>query len=1246
MGATAKGGESRVCAWCGQTFTGSARPGPKPRYCCQSHRQRAYEARRRARDTASRVGAKPAHVGRHDVAIRVLGPVEVVGSDGDRVALGPGPATVLAALAIRPNAVVPAETLFDELWPGVPDHVARRRLHTAIWKLRSVLSSAGPDGAAHVQWSAPGYVLDVSEDQLDWMRFRRLRLAGEGALVRGSPGLAKSYLSAALGLWNGTEPLSGIDVAVGHLGFIATRRAGRERAARSLIDAEFQLGEYALLTAELEPYIAGDPLDESAVSQLAVCYQRLGKTAQALATCGRYIEAAEQAGVVPSARVTDLQGAILRRDRIDCTSPGRGSSGTERGGTGDAPGNRAFLSAAWEPFDPSPVGPVPAELHLRVEERGGRVHDATERSIEASFSEIRPALRAAVELQEALSPEPRVSAGVHVLVETGPQGEEATEAFEGPPRVRAHLLAAAAREGQILVSGAAESFLRDHLCEDAGLRPLGAHRLNTLTPPAAVFQLTAPSVRASEAAPRWFDQDPVRNLPGEPFRLVDREREVAEVTRRLAEARWVTLTGAPGSGKTRLAAHVATGLSHQYRDGAWFIGLQPVSHGDLIAATIADALQLPRRGPPLDTLLWHLRERHVLLLVDNCEHLRSDCRELVDQLLPACPWVTVLATSREALGSNLEQVVPVPPLQPPPPAPLEDLLTNPSVQLFYDRVDTDPPGTDAIRDEQAVARICRAVEGLPLALVLAAARADQLGTAVLADRLEDALGGGRGLEVLSEADADTAATHATLTGTMEWSYGLLDEREQFLFDSLSVFRGQFTVEDAAAVCGPSSRGELLTSLERLVRASMVTTEDVGRGASRFRLLQPVRDFASAKLARHPDRAAVLGRRHAAHFLFLAEEAEPRVRGAQDRSTLDRLRAALPDLYAGIRWGISGGEPLTAIRLAGALWVFWLVQGRITEGRQTLASVLATDETPSPARIRAMLAYSCLSWFGGDLDAARKSCREILTDAAAIGDEWGWAWAANGFVALGMFDADDESIPLRGEEALPLFRRLGNTWDTALALQTLGGATWHRGQYQRAEKAYGEAVELLRSLGHPTLMQSLSGHGLMLALLGNLDAGAAELEQSIVYAYEEGDLAALALALCIRGAIARYGGHHDHARHCYRNSVRTAREAGEAWSMQWALDGLASMDDVGSQAPSDRVAASVELLAATEAMSRATGIVLAPREREAHARDVECARARLEQPTFDGAFARGQRLGPDDAIDLALRLDEPPREPLE
>jgi predicted ATPase len=590
-------------------------------------------------------------------------------------------------------------------------------------------------------------------------------------------------------------------------------------------------------------------------------------------------------------------------------------------------------------------------------------------------------------------------------------------------------------------------------------------------------------------------------------------------------------------------------------------------------------------------------------------------------------------------------VVQVSPLEPPPLGRPEAVAENAAVQLFCDRLDSNRVRSSVRRSDppenvEPVARICRAVEGVPLALVLAAARANELGTITLADVLERTLGEGKGLTILSGA-GHIDSTPETLDETMEWSYRLLDDGQRDLFDRLSVFRAGFGLEDAVVVCGgPNlSQEDVVAGLERLVRASLVNADNANEGLGRFRLLQPVRDFASSKLVARHGRAAAVRRRHAHHFLTLAQAAEPHLRGPQDRATLDRLDASLPDLYAAIRWAIDEKEGGIALRLVGCLWVFWLVRGRIAEGRQMLEAALALDSSPSGERIKALIACAQLAWFGGDLNRTRECNREVLAVSEATGDAWGWAWSALGFTALEMFGSEDDGVPIRIEEILPLFWALGNDWDTGMALQTLGGAAWHRGQYERAEKAQSETADIFRSLGHPTLMSSLRVHGLMLALLGDLDAGEAEVDTSIVRSYEAGDLAGLAEALCCRGSIARYGGNHDLARHYYRDALRMACDAGEVWKIQWALDGLGSTDELGLRVAPERLAASVRLLARAEAMARETGIILAPRERAFHARDLERARARLDEEAFTEALARGEKLSLDEAIDLALSLDE-------
>jgi len=1245
----------RSCSWCGQSFDAEVRPGPSPRYCRPSHRQRAYEARQKAK-TSSGNGSEtvrdvslrlvdaplspvalektPRHAG-PDLAFRILGPLQVVRARGERVDLSPELRAVLALLILRPRQIVSVEAFIDALWPDVDDRVARRRLHTAVWKLRKVLDVEGETRSRPlIGWSAPGYVLYCEDRQLDWVRFRRLRLAAEDALREGSPHLARTYLFAALSLWIGTEALSNVDVPARDLGFVAEGNAGRESAARCLVEACFQIGEHDRVIPELEARVAMEPLDDEAVAHLAVAYYRSGNPQRALGICRRYLDRwADDDSARPAPLITDLHTSILRRD-VDIGGPTLRSRPTVA--QRPLPGQGAFFAGSWSALPPD-VGVLPAELVLSIAECGGRIHSSTDSSVEASFSALEPAIDAAIALHRSLGVPSPACIGIDV-----PRSGRVVEAFEGPPLARARLLAIAAREGQVLVSANGDDALTRLRLPEVMLRPLGSHRLNALSHPAPVFQLETPFLASSDRQPLWFDHGSGPTSKEDAFALVGRDLEVAEINNRLGEARLVTLVGAPGSGKTKLAGHVADGLAREYRDGVSYVALHPLSQPGMVAPTIAEILRLPRPAAlHRDALFRSLRDRNALLVLDNCEHLLSECCELIDGLLGSCPEISVLATSREPLGSRFEALVMVRPLDPPPLGPLEAVVNNAAVILLRDRLAADdlpsvPNGTPPPEEILAMARICRAVDGVPLALVLAAARAKELGTDHLARALEETLGGGKGLRLLSGPSGSNAST--SLDMTMEWSYELLDEAERELFECLAVFRAGFDIDEAAAVCSGSGlcrREDVEAGMDRLVRASLVTSED---GSRRFRLLQPVRDFASRKLAANRRRATRVSRQHAHHFLSMAEAAEPHLRGSQDRATVDRLDESLPDLYAAIRWAIDHGEATTALKLAGSMWVLWLVRGRIIEGWQMLEATLELDAAPTPERAQALAGCARLAWFGGDLNRTLECNREILAIAEMTGNAWAWALSALGFAAVQMFGSGDDGVPLRIEEVMTQFYSLGNDWETGMALQTLGGAAWHRGQYERAEKAQAETAAIFRAIGHPTLMSSLRVHGLMLALLGDIEAGIAEVEKSMISSYEASDLAGLAEALCCRAAIARYAGRHDISRHYYRDALRAARDAGQVWMIQWALGGLGNTEQLGLNVPSERLEDAVQVIARAEVLGRETGITMAPREREARAFDLEKARAVLGEGAFEAALARGRAMNLPDVIELALSLE--------
>jgi len=1218
-----------ACAWCGRRFSAPGRRGPPPRYCSPSHRQRAYEARRRStRADLLPPGGRP--IGRHAICIRVLGPLEVLRADGSTIPLGPVVRRVLASLALRPRQTVATERLIDGIWPGLPDDVAKHRLQVAVSKLRRLLAdemASGPGGEL-IHWSAPGYVLDTADEQLDWIRFRRLKQAGERSLSRGAPDIARSYLEAALSLWTGPDPLTGMDVALGDVGVVASLTAERDRTHRQLLEARLQLGETEDLIPELEQHVAADPFDVGSVRRLALAHHRSGRSDRALALCRRHLERmADLSAPETRETIVALQHAILRRDpSIDAVNEGRrGTSMTSY---------PALLAARWEPYVPAPSGPLPAELALLLEHDDGVVLAVTDTGVEAGFEVVRPAMRAAIALQRAGGAEPLVRVGVAVAPSGGPP-----RGFEGPSMVRARLLAAVARAGQTLVSpGRNDDPLSTSAPENAELHPLGTHRLNALTPPAPVFRVVAPDTPVVEEPPHWSHHAQVHHLPTDPFPFVGREVEVTEIVDRLIGAPVLTLTGAPGSGKTRLASHVATGMSDEFRDGAWFVGLETVSEPALVAPVVADALAVPRGGavPAKDALVRHLTGRHLLLVLDNCEHLGGAVGVLVERIGADCPDVRVLVTSRRPLGLRSEVVVVVAPLEPPPPGPPELVRANAAVRLLLDRMELTERGPSDV-ELDAAARICRAVDGVPLALVLAAARARELGLVALADVFDESLRDWRGLVPLaSTQDPEDRG----LGPTLEWSYRLLEDDEQQLLDALAVFSTSFGVDDAHRVSMPgSTRAEVAGILGRLTEASLVIADASGTGGSaRFQLLQPIKDFARDKLAaRGGHVATAMRRRHALHFLGKVAAAEPHVRGRQDLAVLDQLESVLPDLYAAVRWAVEEGETRTSLDLVGYLWVFWLVRGRLGEGRHLIEAALGADTSVSQERAKALIALSQMAWYEGDMARVRSGCQEALLIGEALEDPWTLSWALLGIAAAEMLKGDDDGIPERIAELIPIFRELGNDWDTGQALQTLGGAAWHRGQYERAERALREALDHYRSLGHPTLMASLIAHGILTALLGDLDAAVAEVEEGIAAVHEAGDLVGLAHALCHRAAIARYAGDHDQVRRYYRESIQIAAEISQGWSILWAMAGLAATEELGLHVRPERLADSVKLLARVQSTSAEVGISLAPRERELITRDLGRARERLGEQRFRTAYEDGESLSVPEAIELALRL---------
>ena len=667
------------------------------------------------------------------------------------------------------------------------------------------------------------------------------------------------------------------------------------------------------------------------------------------------------------------------------------------------------------------------------------------------------------------------------------------------------------------------------------------------------------TLSAADAVP-----PPVRPLflPNPATPLVGRELEVAELVDLLGEpqVRLLTLTGVGGVGKTRLAveaarAALASGVSP---DGTAFVGLASVGDPALVLPTIARVLgtRETSQASPLDALLEHLRDRRLLLVLDNLEHLLEAASGLAS-LVEGCPGLTVLTTSRAPLRLRGEREFPVPPLALPPTTrnPTEEqVLRAPSGRLFLERARAVSPDF-RITDENAgaVAQLCWRLAGIPLALELAAARVRFMEPAALLSRLDRAL---------STAWArDLPERQRTMRATLDWSHELLEGPERTLFRRLSVFAGGFTLEAAEEVGATGELGayEIPEPLGRLVEQSLATVGGDASGGARYGMLEPVRQYAAGKLEEGGD-AAPTRRRHAEHYLSLAETARPELMGTGHAAWLERLEQEHDNLREALRWALDSGEAEIGLRLVGSLYWFWWLHGHLGEGRRWVEVFLSGCGTEASGRARAMALYGAGELALGQGDLARSVAlleesvalyRELEDEAgvAIVVAELGQAVRASG--------AQDRASAL-SEEALALGRRLGRGDATAVALNTLGHIERQRGDVAAAMARHEESRGIFEGLGNKRgVAYTLSSLGVAAMEAGDTERASEVLRESLALYEELGDRAGVGLALINLGDLARAGGAEDRATALYNDALALHRELGNERGAARALARLSS-----------------------------------------------------------------------------------------
>ena len=1099
--------------------------------------------------------------------------------------------SLIKLLALASGHRLHREQLMEILWPDLEAEAASNNLRKTLHHARRALTTAGDASASYLRLQ--GDLVNLAPDGRCWIDVDAFEHAIAEARRSGSMGTYRAALDLYAGdllpedryeEWTSSRRDT---LRQDHLLLLAELAALYERER-----------EPARAIETLQQLLSRDVGREDAHRNLMRLYALSGQRQQALRqyqllreAIGREFEAGP-----------DAESQQLHQDIMAGRFP---PPGTERAPASLRAGTITFLFTDIEGSTQllGELGQRYADLlaaHHRLlrglfEQWGGQVVDTQGDAFFVAFPRARDAVSAALAAQRTVMSHPWPE-GVAVRVRMGLHTGEPLSAETGYVGIDVHRAAricATAHGGQMLISAATRELIEDDLPEGVSLRDLGEHRLRDLARPQHLFQVAAQDMPMEFPPLRSLDNLP-HNLPIQLTSFVGRGREIAEVRERLATARQLTLTGTGGVGKTRLALEVAARVLEDFHDGVWWVDLSTLSEVALLPQAVAAILNVQEEtGRPLTaSLADYLLHKKVLLILDNCEHLAEACAQLTESLLRRCPDLRVLATSRETLGMAGEAVYRVPSLSLPEARRLpgfDQLIQYEAVRLFAERAALIQPEF-ALRPDnaEAVARICGHLDGIPLAIELAAARVKALSVEAIAARLGDRfrlLTGGR----------TALPRHQTLRAVMDWSHDLLPEPERALLRRLAVFAGGFSLAAAVGVAKDGDEIETLDLLARLVDKSLVTV-DQHAADLRYRLLETVRQYGREKLLGAGD-ADDAQRRHGDFFLALAERAEPELHQASQTIWLDRLEIEHDNLRAALEWalGLQGDE--TGLRLAAALAPYWHARGYLAEGRDWLDRARARELPRTPSlTLKAMLAAArlafaqddfagtktlldeavplaraegdrraltlALGWLGhatwhvGDRAQGVAFCQESHVLARGADDPWTVAVVFIEVATVAVHEGDHEKARPLIEESLHRFRTIGDTAGVASCLYQLGSLALTRSDFRRAAALIEESLALQRQLGRkPSVAASLGRLGRIALLQGQYDRAVAFLENSAVLAAELGKQEDATNRKVLIGMAALAQGDLGRAATLFEESLAVQKDFGSKFDMSDSVTAL-------------------------------------------------------------------------------------------
>jgi predicted ATPase/class 3 adenylate cyclase len=902
----------------------------------------------------------------------------------------------------------------------------------------------------------------------------------------------------------------------------------------------------------------------------------------------------------------------------------------------------------WEAFPDRMQGALARHdeiLRQAIEANGGRLIKTTGDGVHAAFETGHGGVAAALQAQQTLAQAKwdeihphtlRVRVGLH----TG-EAEARGGDYYGPSLNRAARLMAAAHGGQTLLSTTTANLVRDQLPAEASLRDLGEHRLKDLIRPEHIFQLVHPQLPAEFPPLRSLDATP-NNLPIQITTFIGREHELQQARERLASCRLLTLIGPGGTGKTRLSLQVAAETMHLFPDGVWVAELAPITDPSLVERTVASIFGLREQlGMPLhELLLDYLRDKELLLVVDNCEHLVEACAQFIEQLLHGCARLKIIASSREALGIAGETIFRVPSLTLPGESDLglQVLAHSESVQLFVERASAANPNFNLNEgNAQAVAQICRRLDGIPLALELAAARLTLFSAEQVAARLDDRF------RLLTGGSRTALPRQQTLRALIDWSYDLLSEPERSLFRRFSVFAGGCTYDAIESVC---VQLDVLNLLSQLVNKSLIAVEDEGR-EPRYRLLETVRQYARDKLVELGE-AEQARRAHFDFFTRLVELAGTKLGTAEALEWVRRLDAEHGNVRAALEWGAESHLAAT-LQVLPTIARYWMRRGHEEEGRRFIAALLErAEKLPLP---------------DGD-----------------EGPRWlslmGEAWNSGAMLAYSQGD-NQRGLPF-ARRAVELARQAGDRRLLAFALGFLGSSTLFLGNAAEAEPLLRESVEVAQEDGRPYAGMSLGMLGQAIAirdpeseLAGQyMSDGAALMEQSgdrwmsnmaqmglgfgalrrgdledararfaaLIPLFQElGDRHRVNMVKSELAHIERHEGRLDKAESAYRETILQWKRLGHRAAVAHQLESFAFI----AHRREDRLRAA-RLYGAAESLRERIAIAMTPIEQAEYDADVARLRAATDERDFAAAWNEGRAMTLEQAV--AFALENQPKTP--